>query len=435
MIDRILAFSIRNRWLVIIAAIAVGVLGAWNFTRLPIDAVPDITNVQVQVNSLAPGYSPLEVEQRITFPLETAMGGLPKLEYTRSLSRYGLSQVTVVFKDGTDIYFARQLVNERIQQAKEQLPPGAETSMGPVSTGLGEIYMYAVEAKPDAKKPDGEPYTATDLRTIQELLGHASLAMTLVYSHLASDYLGDELEKIPFLFRYEFWCDDQDCNGHDVGCGDNDHDGFDAFQWFSYWGDRPIMETVAAMIFHNLFTRFPNLKVGIIDTEGPFLKSEAVDAIKAASAPHHFLSVTKGGHSAIVHTAGNEDCHIILRGGKTTNYDAASVDAACKELAASGVQGRLMVDFSHANSRKQHKLQVEVARDVAGQLANGEDRIIGVMVESHLKEGRQDLKPGVPLEYGQSITDACIGWEDSVTVLDLLAEGVRQRRVCRATPE
>ncbi|WP_422035566.1 efflux RND transporter permease subunit [Reyranella sp.] len=168
MINQILAFSIANRWLVIMAAIAMGALGAWNFTRLPIDAVPDITNVQVQVNTVAPGYSPLEVEQRITFPLETAMGGLPKLEYTRSLSRYGLSQVTVVFKDGTDIYFARQLVNERIQQAKEQLPPGIETSMGPVSTGLGEIYMYAVEAKPGAKKPDGEAYSATDLRTIQD---------------------------------------------------------------------------------------------------------------------------------------------------------------------------------------------------------------------------------------------------------------------------
>ena len=122
-------------------------LGAWNFTRLPIDAVPDITNVQVQINTVAPGYSPLEVEQRITFPLETAMGGLPKLDYTRSLSRYGLSQVTVVFKDGTDIYFARQLVNERIQQAKDQLPPASQTAMGPISTGLGEIYMYAVEAK------------------------------------------------------------------------------------------------------------------------------------------------------------------------------------------------------------------------------------------------------------------------------------------------
>ena len=168
MIDRILDFSIHNRWLVIIAALAMGVLGAWNFTRLPIDAVPDITNVQVQVNSVAPGYSPLEVEQRITFPLETAMGGLPRLEYTRSLSRYGLSQVTVVFKDGTDIYFARQLVNERIQQARDKLPPGSETSMGPVSTGLGEIYMYAVEAKADAKNPSGEPYSATDLRTIQD---------------------------------------------------------------------------------------------------------------------------------------------------------------------------------------------------------------------------------------------------------------------------
>jgi cobalt-zinc-cadmium resistance protein CzcA len=168
MIDRILAFSIHNRWLVVVAAIAVAALGAWNFTRLPIDAVPDITNVQVQINTVAPGYSPLEVEQRITFPLETAMGGLPKLDYTRSLSRYGLSQVTVVFKDGTDIYFARQLVNERIQQAKDQLPPGLHTSMGPVSTGLGEIYMYAVEARADAKKPSGEPYSTTDLRTIQD---------------------------------------------------------------------------------------------------------------------------------------------------------------------------------------------------------------------------------------------------------------------------
>src|SRR5690242_2075465 len=168
MIDAVLGFSIRQRWLVILLALGVGALGAWNFTRLPIDAVPDITNVQVQVNTVAPGYSPLEVEQRITFPLETAMGGLPKLDYTRSLSRYGLSQVTVVFKDGTDIYFARQLVNERIQQAKDKLPPGIETSMGPVSTGLGEIYMYAVEAKPGARKPDGQAYSATDLRTIQD---------------------------------------------------------------------------------------------------------------------------------------------------------------------------------------------------------------------------------------------------------------------------
>ncbi|MBR0568519.1 3-deoxy-7-phosphoheptulonate synthase AroG [Azoarcus sp. L1K30] len=158
----------------------------------------------------------------------------------------------------------------------------------------------------------------------------------------------------------------------------------------------------------------------------------AVDAIKAAQAPHHFLSVTKAGHSAIVSTRGNEDCHAILRGGKAPNYDAESVDAACKDLAAGGVPGKVMVDFSHANSRKQHRLQIEVAHDVARQLADGEDRIIGVMVESHLKEGRQDLKPGVELEYGKSITDACIGWEDSVLVLDVLAEGVRQRRVRRA---
>ena len=158
----------------------------------------------------------------------------------------------------------------------------------------------------------------------------------------------------------------------------------------------------------------------------------AVDAIKAAQSPHHFLSVTKAGHSAIVSTLGNEDCHVILRGGKTTNFDAASVDAACKELANSGVPGKVMIDFSHANSRKQHRLQIEVARDVGGQLGAGEDRILGVMVESHLKEGRQDLVPGQALEYGMSITDACLGWEDSVEVLDILAEAVRRRRVARA---
>jgi heavy metal efflux system protein len=168
MIDGILSFAIRQRWLVMIGVVAMAAFGAWNFTRLPIDAVPDITNVQVQINSRAPGYSPLEVEQRITFPIETAMGGLPHLENTRSQSRYGLSQVTVIFKDGTDIYFARQLVNERIQQAKGQLPVGIETAMGPVSTGLGEIYMFTVEAKPEAHKTSGEPYTATDLRTIQD---------------------------------------------------------------------------------------------------------------------------------------------------------------------------------------------------------------------------------------------------------------------------
>ncbi len=168
MIDGILSFSIRQRWLVMIGVMIMAAFGAWNFTRLPIDAVPDITNVQVQINTNAPGYSPLEVEQRITFPIETAMAGLPRLQNTRSLSRYGLSQVTVVFKDGTDIYFSRQLVNERIQQVKDLLPAGIETAMGPVSTGLGEIYMFTVEAKPDARNKSGEAYTPTDLRTIQD---------------------------------------------------------------------------------------------------------------------------------------------------------------------------------------------------------------------------------------------------------------------------
>ncbi|CAN5603343.1 CusA/CzcA family heavy metal efflux RND transporter [soil metagenome] len=168
MLDRILAFSISSRWLVMMASLGIIALGAWNFTRLPIDAVPDITNVQVQVNAQAPGFSPLEVEQRLTFPLENAMGGLPKLDYTRSLSRYGLSQVTVVFKDGTDIYFARQLVNERIQQVKDQLPEGVHTAMGPISTGLGEIYMYTVEAKPGALNAAREPYGPMELRTIQD---------------------------------------------------------------------------------------------------------------------------------------------------------------------------------------------------------------------------------------------------------------------------
>ncbi len=155
----------------------------------------------------------------------------------------------------------------------------------------------------------------------------------------------------------------------------------------------------------------------------------AVDAIKAASAPHHFLSVTKGGHSAIVHTSGNEDCHIILRGGKTTNYDAASVDAVCKELANSGIAARVMIDCSHANSQKQHERQVAVARDIAGQLAAGDSRIFGVMVESHINGGRQDLVPGQPLEYGVSITDACIGWDATVDVLHALADGVAKRRL------
>jgi 3-deoxy-7-phosphoheptulonate synthase len=155
----------------------------------------------------------------------------------------------------------------------------------------------------------------------------------------------------------------------------------------------------------------------------------AVDAIRAARAPHHFLSVTKAGHSAIVHTAGNEDCHVILRGGTKPNYDAASVDAAARNLAEAGVPARLMIDFSHGNSSKKPEKQVEVARDVGGQVARGEGRVFGVMVESHLKAGRQDLVPGKELVYGMSVTDGCIGWDDSRKLLGVLAEAVRKRRV------
>jgi 3-deoxy-7-phosphoheptulonate synthase len=141
------------------------------------------------------------------------------------------------------------------------------------------------------------------------------------------------------------------------------------------------------------------------------------------------MGMTKTGQAAIFETVGNEDCHVILRGGKAPNYDAASVEAAAGELAAARLAPHLMVDFSHANSSKQYQKQVEVAVDVAGQLAKGEDRIIGVMVESHLNPGRQDLVPGKPLARGVSITDACIGWEDTEKVLDTLAEGVRARRL------
>jgi 3-deoxy-7-phosphoheptulonate synthase len=158
----------------------------------------------------------------------------------------------------------------------------------------------------------------------------------------------------------------------------------------------------------------------------------AVDAIKAAASPHHFLSVTKAGHSAIVSTNGNEDCHVILRGGKAPNYDAAAVDAACTELGKAGLAARVMIDFSHANSSKQFKKQLDVARDVGAQLAAGEDRIFGVMIESHLKEGRQDLTPGKPLEYGVSVTDACLGWDDTLVALDILAKAVKARRVALA---
>ena len=168
MLESIIRFAIRHRWLMVLVALGLAALGAWNYTRLPIDATPDITNVQVQINTEGPGYSPLEAEQRLTYPVETALFGLPNLDYTRSISRYGLSQVTVAFKDGTDLYFARQLVAERLQQVKSQLPTGVQPQMGPIATGLGEIFMYTVESEPGAKRPDGRPWDATDMRTLQD---------------------------------------------------------------------------------------------------------------------------------------------------------------------------------------------------------------------------------------------------------------------------
>ncbi|MBX9898199.1 MAG: CusA/CzcA family heavy metal efflux RND transporter [Qipengyuania sp.] len=168
MLNRIIELSIRQRFAVLVAVLLLAALGIYNFGRLKIDAVPDITNVQVQINTSAPGFSPLEAEQRITFPVETAIAGVPGLKYTRSVSRYGLSQVTVVFKDGTNIYFARQLVNERLQGVRSNLPPTVEPELGPIATGLGEIFMYTIEAKPGAVKPDGSRYTAQDLRTLHD---------------------------------------------------------------------------------------------------------------------------------------------------------------------------------------------------------------------------------------------------------------------------
>ena len=155
----------------------------------------------------------------------------------------------------------------------------------------------------------------------------------------------------------------------------------------------------------------------------------AVDAIKAAAAPHSFVSITKSGHVAVFKTAGNEDCHVILRGGKKPNYDAASVNQLCAELANAGLRPQVMIDLSHANSSKQYERQVEVGRDVAAQIAAGDHRIMGVMIESHLNPGRQDLLPGEPLNYGQSITDACIGWETTAPLLRELAAAVQARRL------
>jgi heavy metal efflux system protein len=168
MFERILKFAIEQRGLIMLATLGLCLLGVYNFQRLPIDAVPDITNVQVQINTEAPGYSPLEVESLITFPIEVATLGLPRLKESRSLSRYGLSQVTVIFEDDTDIYFARNLISQRLQEARGTLPPSIEPIMGPIATGLGEIFLWTVEAKPSARKPDGTPYTTMDLRTLQD---------------------------------------------------------------------------------------------------------------------------------------------------------------------------------------------------------------------------------------------------------------------------
>ena len=176
MINAILRLSVERRFLMLSLILVLVGVGVWSFQRLPIDAVPDITNVQVQINTEAPGYSPLEAEQRITFPVETALYGLPNLSYTRSLSRYGLSQVTVVFEEGTDIYFARNLINERLSAIKSALPPGLEPEMGPIATGLGEIFMYTVEALPGAAQADGSPLDATALREIQDWIIKPQLA-------------------------------------------------------------------------------------------------------------------------------------------------------------------------------------------------------------------------------------------------------------------
>ena len=168
MLSKLIDLSIRRRWLVLMAVLALAGWGGYNYTRLPIDAVPDITNVQVVINTVAPGFTPLEAEQRLTFPLEIALAGIPHLKQTRSISHYGLSQITAIFDEGTDLYFARQLVNERLGQTKDQLPPGVAPSLGPISTGLGEIYFYLVEADAGARTPQGQPYTITDLKTVQD---------------------------------------------------------------------------------------------------------------------------------------------------------------------------------------------------------------------------------------------------------------------------
>ena len=178
MLERIIRFSIAHRWLMLVLTLGLATLGVWSFTHLPIDVTPDITNVQVQINTEAEGFSPLEAEQRVTVPIETALSGLPGLDHTRSLSRYGLSQVTVVFSDDTDLYFARQQVSERLQQIKSQLPARLEPQLGPIVTGMGEIFMYTVDADPSARKPDGTAWTPTDLRTLHDWVIRPQLRTT-----------------------------------------------------------------------------------------------------------------------------------------------------------------------------------------------------------------------------------------------------------------
>ncbi|MEG3767693.1 CusA/CzcA family heavy metal efflux RND transporter [Alteromonas sp. 14N.309.X.WAT.G.H12] len=176
MINTIIRLSITRRYLMLSLIVVLVGVGLWSYKQLPIDAVPDITNIQVQINTKAPGYSPLETEQRVTFPIETALYGLPQLEYTRSISRYGLSQITVVFKEGTDIYFARNLIDERLGAIKSRLPAQIEPTMGPIASGLGEIFMYTIEAAPDAQKADGTAFDAIALREIQEWIIKPQLA-------------------------------------------------------------------------------------------------------------------------------------------------------------------------------------------------------------------------------------------------------------------
>lgn len=166
--DRLIQFSIHNAIWVMLFIAAWIAIGIYSYQKLPIDAVPDITNTQVQINTSANGFTALEMEQRITYPIENAMSGMPKMEQTRSISRYGLSQVTIIFEDGTDIYWARQLINQRLQEAMGEMPEDVQPNMSPISTGLGEIYQWVIKAEPNAKKPDGTPYSAMDLREIQD---------------------------------------------------------------------------------------------------------------------------------------------------------------------------------------------------------------------------------------------------------------------------